>query len=129
MVTIAVPHKGRSLEQVLGRFVEVGSLPNSDKEYMCEVVSQDKERIKGEEEQIQNGSKNEYSQITEVDILLQSRQKENKLAHSLSVEYDFHIRNELFRFAISGLKKWRVSTNSNHRTPLRFKRTHLVHRV
>lgn len=103
MITIAIPHKGRGLEQVLDRFVNIGTLPKVDKEYICEVVSLDKERITEERKQIQDGSRTDYSSISLVDAALQAKQQNNETAHSLLVDYDFHRAGQPARVLFRGL--------------------------
>jgi ATP phosphoribosyltransferase len=90
MITIAIPYKGRSLEQVLDRFVDLGSMRKSDRDFFVDTTQNDKERISKEKKQIMQGKRKTYSSNTTVEMNLHAIRTGNELGFGLTVDYDVH---------------------------------------
>ena len=124
MITIAIPYKGRSLEQVLGKFTEIDAIPAEDVQAVIEITKSDKARIKEEKAQIKAGIRSDYSSISVMDAYLRqadlssiagncsketldrlqkAREQAGELTHMLEVGYDPHRAGQPARLFFRGL--------------------------
>jgi hypothetical protein len=88
MITIAVPYKGRSLEQVLDRFVDIEAISKRERNFFVDTTNDDKKRISKERDQLTEGRRRRYSSNTDVEKRLQAVRRENSLGFGLNVGYD-----------------------------------------
>ena len=103
MITIAIPHKGRSLEQVLDKFVSIKVVSEDEKNSIVNVIQIDKKRISKEKNQIRSCSRLNYSSINEVELNLRKLQNKFHMAHYLSCDYDYHRAGKPARILFRGL--------------------------
>src|SRR3989338_3125412 len=104
MITIAIPHKGAGLEQVLGRLADAGIVDERSSSFYVGVIQGDKARISYEGEQIRAGSRESHSSNEEVERRLQRIKKTNPLAFGLKVDYDLQRAGQPARIMFKGVE-------------------------
>ncbi len=102
MVNIAIPYKGRSLEQVLGRFVDIGIMDPARRDFYVSATAQDKERISQERHGIEKDLRCGFSSREDVERRLQSVRKANPAGFDLKVDYDLYRQGQPPRILFAG---------------------------
>ncbi|MBI4144225.1 hypothetical protein HY486_03175 [Candidatus Woesearchaeota archaeon] len=82
MISIAIPYKGKGLEQALNKFVDVEMIDNRIRDFLITISAQDKERIRTERES------GRYSTNEGIEKKLQAIRDKNPLGYMLKVERD-----------------------------------------